>query len=104
MDNDYLENGLYTYATLLAGENSKTAFALYVGGGKFILGYEIKGVRQVSRITRQLAIALVMSLNTYKVMHKDPDAFDPLIKLQKKFHDSPKFIRNDKKPARVRTR
>lgn len=105
MDNDYLENGLYTYATLLAGKgNEKTAFALYAGGGKFVLGYEVKGVRQVSRITRQLAIALVMGLNTYRVLRKDKDAMDNLIRLKKKYYASDEFVRHDKKPVRVRTK
>lgn len=72
MDNAYLQDNLYKYMSLICGEeNSKTVFAVDAGDNKFVIGYEKDGVRQVSRVTRQIAICLVMGLNNYKAMHHE---------------------------------
>lgn len=71
MDSEYLQNALWKYMRLICGEdNKKTVFAVEVGD-KFVIGYEINGVRHVSRITRQIAICLAMGLNTYMTLHQE---------------------------------
>jgi hypothetical protein len=71
MDKEDLQNRLHKYMSLICGkDNVDTVFAIDVSDDKFIIGYEKDGVRQVSRITRQIAICLAADLNYYMVRHK----------------------------------
>lgn len=68
MDANYLCDHLLKYIRLCATEKQKKTCFAYERDEMFFFGYVKDGERQVNKITRQVAIAISMSLNYYLVM------------------------------------
>lgn len=70
MDSAYLQDKLHKLMLLIAPEDcKKTVFSLDANDNKFVFGYEKDGVRQINRVTKQVAILIAMDVN-YLMNHK----------------------------------
>lgn len=81
MDNNYIQSHLLAYIRLCTkDEEEKDSCFCDVIDGKFVFGYVRDDRQQVNRITKQIAISLVMGLNYYLIFNKKTLNFEEPVK------------------------